>query len=90
MTSPATAAAILVLFNRAASSADVIAFTLEITRMTTGTEWRVSKLIWIIITIDTATYWSFVTASTAWVASVIARVVAIAVMAEDVWCPSVC
>jgi hypothetical protein len=40
MTSARTA--ILVLFNGTVSSANVIAFTFEITRMTAGTEWRVS------------------------------------------------
>ena len=35
-------AAILVLFDGAISSANVIAFAFEITRMTAGTEWRVS------------------------------------------------
>lgn len=37
-----TSAAILVLLNRTASSTSVIPFTFEITRMTAGTEWRVS------------------------------------------------
>jgi len=90
MTSPAAAAAILVLFDSTASSANVIPFTSEITRMTAGTEWRVSFLIRIIVSIDTATYRSSVTASTAWIASVIAWVVTAAVMAEVAWCPAVC
>ncbi len=89
MASPAATAAILVLFNSTAFSANVIAFTFEVTCMTAGTEWRVSFLIRIIVSIDTATYRSFVTASTAWIASVIARVV-IRAMPEDVWCPAVC
>jgi hypothetical protein len=75
MTSSATAAAVLVLFDGTTPAANVIAFTAEITRMTAGTEWRVSKLIWIIITIDTTAYRSFVTASTAWIASVVAWIV---------------
>ena len=90
MTSSATAAAILVLFNRTASSAIVITFTLEVTCVTAGTEWRVSLLTRIIVTIDTATYRSFVTASTTWISTVIARVVTIAVMSEDIRGPAVC
>jgi len=85
-----TGTAILVLFDGAISSAIVITFTFEITRMTAGTEWRVSFLIRIIVPIDTATYRSFVTASTAWITTVIAWVVTIAVMAEVAWCPAVC
>jgi len=38
----ATLAAVLVLLDGTAPAANVIAFTAEITRMTTGTEWRVS------------------------------------------------
>ena len=37
-----TGTAILVLFDGAISSAIVITVTFEITRMTAGTEWRVS------------------------------------------------
>ena len=83
-----TAAAILVLFDSTALSTDVIAFTFEIIRMTAGTGWRVSVLIRIIVIIDTAAYQSCVTASTARIASVVARVVTIA-MSEDAWCPAV-
>ena len=38
----ATLAAVLVLLDGTTPAANVIAFTLEITRMTAGTEWRVS------------------------------------------------
>jgi len=71
----ATLAAVLVLLDGTTPAANVIAFTLEITRMTAGTEWRVSFLIRIIVTIDTATYRSFVTARTTRIPSVVARVV---------------
>ncbi len=83
-------AAILVLLDSTVFTTIMIAFTFEITCMTAGTEWRVSRFIRIIVTTQTGTYRSSVTASTARIASVIARVVTIAVMAEAGWCPAVC
>lgn len=90
MTSSATTAAILVLFDGTTPAANVIAFTAEITRMTAGTEWRVLKLIGIIVPINTTAYRSFVTASTTRIPSVVARVVPLRAMAKDVRCPAVC
>ncbi len=80
-----TGSTVLVLFDSTALSSVVVTFTFKVTCMTARTEWRVSQLIRIIITIDTATYRSFVTAITAWIASVVAGVVAITVMAEAGW-----
>ena len=81
--------AILVLFNSAISTAIVIAFTFEITRMTAGTEWRVPFLIWIIVIIDTATYRSSVTVNAGKSPSVVSRVVTLSAMTKVGWCPAV-
>ena len=90
MTSSAATAAILVLFDSTTPAANMITFAFEVIRMTAGTEWRVLKLIRIIVPINTTAYRSFVTASTTRIPSVVARVVPLRAMAEDVRCPAVC
>ena len=84
------ASAVLVLFDRAALSTKVFIFGFEVIRMATGAGWCVYKLIRIIVTIDTATYRSFMAAITARVFSVIAGVISVTVMAKAGWYPAVC
>ena len=71
----AAASTVLVLLDGAIFSADVITLTPEVFSMTAGTEWRVLQLIRIIATVDTGTYRSFVTASTARIPSMVSWVV---------------
>ena len=82
-----TASAILVLFDSAAFSADVITFTFEITRMTGSAidcislrgcilRMRIRKRI-----VNGAA----MTASTSWIYSVVAWVAPLSGMAEDAW-----
>ena len=85
-----TLAAVLVLLDGTAPASDVIALTPEITRMTAGTEWRVSQLVGIIATVDATAYRSGVTPLTTRIPSVIARVVTPGVMPETARRPAVC
>ena len=82
----ATAAAILVLFERAVFSAIVIPFPFKITRMTGGTEWRVlDRGIHKRSGHDTT-----VARATIQVPSVITRVVALRIMIKTGRCPAIC
>ena len=87
----ATAGTVLVLFNSAIFTTDVIAFSSEIIRMTGRTidcissRWCIARVgIW-----QRTAYRGPMTAITARVASVVARVAAIWIMAEAGWCPAI-
>ena len=79
-------AAILVLFDSAAFSANVIVCSVEIICMTGS---AVRRILGPAIHKRTD-YAIAVAAATAWVPSVVARVVTSRVVAEDAWCPAVC
>lgn len=84
----AALAAVLVLLNRAATTADMLTFPFKVAGMTAGAIWRVRYFIGIVVTVDACTDRSFVTAGTARVTSVIARVVTTAGMREVGRCPA--
>ena len=79
-------AAILVLFDSAAFSANVIVCSVEIICMTGS---AVRRILGPAIHKRTD-YAIAMAAATPWVNSVIARVIPVTVMTEDTWCPAVC
>ena len=87
----ATASTVLVLFDGTVFTTDVITFSFEIIRMTGGTidcissRWCIARVrIW-----QRTAYRGPMTAITARVASMIARVAAIWIMAEAGRCPAI-
>lgn len=86
MAPPTATATILVLFDSTASSAIMIPFTFKITLMTGSAERRVSgRGIY-----KRYTYTITVATDTAWINSMITRVIPLAVMTEDGRRPAVC
>lgn len=81
----AAAAAVLVLFNSTAFSTNMIAFTFEIIRMTGGT---IGRILWIGIR-NRSGHSITMTGTTPRFPSVVAGVVPLRIMGEDVRCPAI-
>lgn len=85
MAASASATAVPVLFDSPASSTDMISFTGEIIGMAGSTVWCILRPAinkWSHYTIPVAS-------ATAWIYSVVSRVISSRIMAEDGWCPAV-
>ena len=85
----ATTSAVFVLLDGAIFSANVFILRIEVIGMAAGTGWCVSFLIRVIVRIDTGSYRSFVTASTARIPSMVAWIVTLSAVLEVGWRPAI-